>query len=232
VGWLSEILVGIGGGVATAAVLTVATRALRLSQTRRDAAWFGSGPGDDWLALLPRHYREQRSVSFNVVAALGEIVRLADSVGCTVTALPSDEVNELGELTELAIGGAGDPGTRTATHLRTWVPSFTVEPWEDGKASSLAFRIDGDEYPYQHGVSEYALLVRFTPGPEKKPIFVIAGQGSRSEHAAARYLRQRYRSLRRRFGSEPFALLLHNRESAVYGASLIDEVREAGVTTR
>jgi hypothetical protein len=152
---------------------------------------------------------------------------LADSLGCSIVAVPNDEAEAVGESTEFTIGG---PATnqRAATYLKTSLPDLSYVPRPERPSDFLDFDVEGTLYRQQPGV-EYALLACVRPQPDGKPVFAIAGQWARTNVAAARYLRQNHRALRRRFGRGPFGLVLANRDADTFGPSLVDEVQEIRV---
>lgn len=229
-----SLVTDIGVSLGTAALLApipwVGERALRLRRSRRDAAWFGSAPGDEWLVPLPRFYGDERAVSLTLVRAFGELLRLADSIGCVVEAMPNDtEVREFGAVTEVSVGGAGEAGSRPATHIKTWIEDFEFRPRNPGNPESLAVKAGVETFLYVPGVEEFALLAKVVPGAGRRPLFIIAGQTAAADHGAAWYLRKNHRELKRRYGPESFGLLLKVEEPKIYGPAHTSEVAEVGV---
>jgi hypothetical protein len=226
----SDLLLGVVAGLLTSAVLASVTLVLRERARRSDAGWFGAKRGDAWVAALSRHWAGHDAAAFEEIATVAELARLADNLGCSITVLPNDQVDVVGESTEFTIGG---PATnrRTAAYVRAWLPDVSYFSHAEGPSDLLDFDIQGTVYRQKPGV-EYALLARLTPRRDARPVFIIAGQWARTNVAAARYLRQNHRALRRRFDRTPFGLVLANRDADTFGSSMVDEVQETRVEAR
>jgi hypothetical protein len=226
----ADLVIAIVSGLLSALIYAVGGRFIRLRRIRQAAEWFGSMPGDNWVVLLPRFTGDDRAVYYRLLEAVREITVLAESVRCSVHPELNDHMSELGDVTEFSVGGGGLEGTRPRVHLKTWVPSFRFRyDGEIGPDTDFDIVLGDDVYPYTRGVSEYALLARFRPSPASRPVFLVSGQGARSDIGAVTFLRKNHAKLRDRFGEGHFGLLLHIKESEKYGASLVSEVCEVPV---
>ncbi|MFF4768786.1 hypothetical protein ACFY1V_19975 [Streptomyces sp. NPDC001255] len=116
------------------------------------------------------------------------------------------------------------PNRRTAAHLAALLPGIRVET--DPSPERNAFVIGGERYALDHGQSEYVLLARLTTGREEltRPVFLLCGQRSVNNQAAARYLVTHRERLRRRYRRDSFVLLLRVVNSAAYGPDVVELV--------
>ncbi|MBL7510321.1 hypothetical protein I6A94_10535, partial [Frankia sp. CN4] len=92
---------------------------------------------------------------------------------------------------------------------------------------------DGDrsarEFAGRPGEHEFALLARIAAGPDRRPLFILAGQTATANLAAAYYLRSRADELTAEFSNKPsFCLILRVEAATVYGHELVE--READIS--
>jgi hypothetical protein len=87
----------------------------------------------------------------------------------------------------------------------------------------------GREFAGRPGEHEFALLARIAAGPNRRPLFVLAGQTATANLAAAYYLRSRAEELSLEFSTKPsFCLILRVDAASVYGHELVE--READIS--
>ncbi|MYR28352.1 MULTISPECIES: hypothetical protein [unclassified Streptomyces] len=156
--------------------------------------------------------------------ALLELAALIKECGARAQVLAHDEARRgFGELAEFCVGGPYS-NRRTAAHLAALLPGIRVET--DPSPERNAFVIGGERYALDHGQSEYVLLARLTTGREEltRPVFLLCGQRSVNNQAAARYLVTHRERLRRRYRRDSFVLLLRVVNSAAYGPDVVELV--------
>ncbi|WP_433340214.1 hypothetical protein [Streptomyces sp. CA-253872] len=165
--------------------------------------------------------------------ALLELAALIKECGARAQVLAHDEARRgFGELAEFCVGGPYS-NRRTAAHLAALLPGIRVET--DPRPERNAFVIGDERYALDHGRSEYVLLARLTTGREElsRPVFLLCGQRSVNNQAAARYLVNHQERLRRRYRRDSFVLLLRVVNSAAYGpdvVELVGDVTHAALT--
>jgi hypothetical protein len=85
------------------------------------------------------------------------------------------------------------------------------------------------EFAGRPGEHEFALLARIAAGPNRRPLFILAGQTATANLAAAYYLRSRAEELDLEFSNKPsFCLILRVEAATVYGHELVE--READIS--
>jgi hypothetical protein len=85
------------------------------------------------------------------------------------------------------------------------------------------------EFAGRPGEHEFALLARIAGSPNRRPLFILAGQTATANLAAAYYLRSRAEDLAVEFSTKPsFCLILRVDAATVYGHELVE--READIS--
>jgi hypothetical protein len=85
------------------------------------------------------------------------------------------------------------------------------------------------EFTGRPGEHEFALLARIAGSPERRPLFILAGQTATANLAAAYYLRSRAEELAVEFANKPaWCLILRVEAATVYGHELVE--READIS--
>lgn len=206
-------------------------RRRRLEKVRR---FFGMPPGTECLLVVPRHPASgsPRSVSRDDVYALMELSALVRECGARAELVAHDQVRRgLGNRTEFCLGGP-DSNDRTAAHLASRLPGaeFTVED-TGGPHGVMAIVAGGEKFTHVHPTRAFVLLARIRAGSEGRPVFVIAGQTSTSNHAAVRYLTAHHGDLARKYGHDgTFVLVLRVVDPGAYGPDVVELA--ADVTAR
>ncbi|TDC95106.1 hypothetical protein E1161_05600 [Saccharopolyspora aridisoli] len=112
---------------------------------------------------------------------------------------------------------------RTEAHVRSVLPGVRIA----GPEARTAIDVGGETYPSNTHRVEYVLLAKIVRSKRDKPAFVICGQTSIANRAAARYLGSEYQRLRTRCGvRRRFCVLLRVIESEGYGPSVVELVRD------
>jgi hypothetical protein len=167
---------------------------------------------------VARHHSSpnEASVHRRDVAALVELATLARECGARADlATDGGLAQGFGRLTEFCVGGpVSNP--RTATHLRTILRGVTF-------VTPDHIAVDGADYHYGLDAAEYVVLARGWGPARDRPVFVLAGQTSLSNLAAARYLQAQHRALFRQYAADrPFCLVLRIVEPGVYGSDFVE----------
>ena len=231
-GNVRDLLINLAASVVAGGAVWAAQRLRRQRATARRLAFFGLGPGDRCLLVVPRHASSPRehSVHRRDVAALVELAAVARECGAsTELVAAADPIEGLGRLTEFCVGG-WKVNPRMATHLATVLPGVRLEtdqprtdpPRTDQLGVELAFTVGSVTYRQSSGHAEHAVLARVFPTGSGRPVFIIAGQSSRSNLAAARYLAGNDRLLTRDYRADrPFCLVVSLAEPEAYGSDLV-----------
>jgi hypothetical protein len=131
-----------------------------------------------------------------------------------------------GRMPEFCVGGPiANP--RTAAHLRSLLPGVHFEPPRSA-SDYLTITVGGVSYRREVGTAEYAVLAKTHLPGTGHPLFLLTGQTARTNLAAARLLRSRYRSLLRSYrASGRFCLVLRVVEPETYGPDLVEVAADA-----
>ncbi|MFM9370705.1 hypothetical protein [Streptomyces sp. Da 82-17] len=165
------------------------------------------------------------SVARRDVFALLELYALIKDCGANAEIVAHDAMRQgFGERTEFCVGGPVS-NQRMAAHLRTLLPGVQVDTSPERGPEQSAIRVGGQAYRWERGVSEHVLLARLTDGrtaPDARPVFLASGQHSNTNHAAVRYLARNYGKLMRKYGNEPFCLVLKVVNPDAYGPDVVE----------
>lgn len=220
-----NIALNIIASVITGTVVWLVTKALAWRRIHRMQVFFGLTGGDECLAVVPRHASSNRdtSVHRHDAAALLELSTVLGECQARPEVVFHDDVYQgMADKTEFCIGGP-DANDRTAAHLRTALPQVSMDKFEDSKR--LTITVGEEHYPIEPGRAEYVVLAKIV---RDKPAFLICGQTSITNRAAARYLQRHYRWLIRKHGlRNQFCLVLRVVEPDTYGPSVVELVRDA-----
>ncbi|MEU6735896.1 hypothetical protein ABZ929_22355 [Streptomyces physcomitrii] len=226
---LRLILLGLAVAVLGAALGWLLRSSLWRRGLRRRQSFFGLPPSAECLLVVDR---EAGATEFTVtrhdVFALLELSPLIKECGAHAQVHGHDApLQSLGERTEFCVGGP-ESSRRMALHLRSLLPGVRVHSDPELGPRHGEFRIGGDTYPMEQGVTEYVLLARLTAGegPEERPAFLFCGQRAITHQAAARYLARHHQRLHRRYGRRPFVLLLKVVNSQAYGPDVVELVAD------
>jgi hypothetical protein len=218
-----DLLINLLASVIAGTAVWLAQRLVRYRRLAHEQAFFGLSGGAACVLSVARHFASPNkySVHRRDVTALVELATLARECGARADLATDEELaTEFGRLSEFCVGG---PGTnpRTATHLRALLPAVTFEVATDTARPDM-ITCGGAEFRREPG-AEYVVLARAWGRPPGKPVFVLAGQSSATNLAAARYLGAEHRSLFRQYGADQrFCLILRVVEPDVYGSDFTE----------
>jgi hypothetical protein len=219
---MRDLLINLLASVIAGAAVWAAGRLVRYRRLARERAFFGLIGGGVGLLSVARHFSSPRenSVHRRDVAALVELASVARECGARADLGGDLELaRQFGRQTEFCVGGPG-ANPRTATHLRTILRGVAFP--EPG-TTVVADR----EYTAESTVAEYVVLARVWGPARGRPVFILAGQTSTTNLAAARYLGQEHRRLFREYRADrPFCLVLRVVEPAVYGTDFTELVAD------
>ncbi|MGW5675965.1 hypothetical protein ACWEV4_12950 [Streptomyces sp. NPDC003860] len=197
----------------------------RLARTQD---FFGLPANSQALLVVNREAGHDSAVRRYDVFALLELSGLIKDCGAQMQVIWHDGAHQgVGEQTEFCVGGPAS-NVRMKAHLRTLLPGVHIATEAEGPHLN-AYRIGSEVYPADRGTEEYALLARLTPSGQERPVFLLCGQRSINNQAAARYLARHHADLARTHGAESFCLLLRVVNSEAYGPDVVELV--ADVTT-
>lgn len=232
-----NVVLGLVASAISAGLGWLAQSVRRRRRLERERAFFGLPAGGEALLVASRNpaSADPKDMSRADAYALMELAALVRECGARSVLTSHDEVRRgLGDKTEFCVGGP-TANVRTAAHLASWLPGavFTA-PAEDAGHLVPTLLVGEREFPLrtsaeQPGGQSFALLARIHPRPDGRPVFLIAGQTSVTNHAAVRYLTANHRALARRHGRDgAFALVLRVVNSRAYGPDVVE--LEADVT--
>ncbi|WKX69783.1 hypothetical protein [Streptomyces sp. XD-27] len=222
---MTEILLNLVLGLVTAAMGTgfgwFSRTFLYRRELRRTQRFFGLPPGAECLLVVNRDFGGAAdSVARNDTYALLELAGLVKECGAGFEVAAHDETRQgIGERTEFCVGGPRS-NRRMAAHLAVSLPGFSIE-------GEVDFAVAGTSYRMERGAAEYVLLARVAPGAGRHPLFLLCGQRSVANQAAARYLAREHPRLARTHGVDGvFCLLLKVVNSEAYGPDAVEVVAD------
>ena len=212
-----NVVIGLVTSVLSGGSVWAWHRAALVSAVHRKAAFFGLVPGGTCLIMMNNHWQKRGSTSHDDVQAMIEIANLAHETGSPIVVMPADELHEgNSDRTEFCIGGPTS-NPRTAGHLAAHLPGVRHLSIENEPGPG-ALIVGGEQFPYERGRLEYALVAKFTPSGSSRPVIVISGHRSLNNRAAIHFLIREYRKLSKTVASlEQFCLVLRTNASATYG---------------
>lgn len=227
---LREIL----GGVVVAAITASAgwfTRTyLWRRKLRRVQRFFGLPAHAECLLVVNRDAATSEwSVARHDVFALLELSALIKDCGANADIVSHDAAQQgFGERTEFCLG-APVSNRRMAAHLQSLLPGVLINNDREPGPDRGAFTIGTERYRVENGTAEYVLLARLTAGQsdDTRPVFLICGQRSITNQAAARHLARNHTRLARKHGvNGNFCLLLKVVNSQAYGPDVVETVAD------
>ncbi|MCF3182510.1 hypothetical protein IPZ70_21550 [Streptomyces polychromogenes] len=200
---------------------------------RRKQAFFGLPTGSDCLFVVNRQMGgTESSLHRNDAFALLEISALIKDCGATVQIVTHEARQGFGERAEFCVGGPAS-NSRTVAHLHSMLPGVHVDlSPEPGPAHRGSISVGGETYRWEPGLVEYVLLARLTSGQGSRPLFLLSGQTSISNLAAARYLARHHEKLARTYRGASFCLVLKVVNSEAYGADVTELVADVTAAAR
>ncbi|MFI5532277.1 hypothetical protein ACIA8O_27465 [Kitasatospora sp. NPDC051853] len=225
---LLNVALGLLASAISAGLGWIAHTLRRRRRTGRVREFFGMPPGSDCLLVVNRHTAgtSSKSVSRNDVYALMELAALIKECGARADVTGHDQVRQgLGDKAEFCLGGP-ESNERTAAHLRNWLPGVAFTPPPAGTAHGSTITVGEQEFRFTDTgdrPSAYVLLARIQAAPERRPVFLIAGQTATSNHAAVRHLTGHHRELARTHGAHgTFAVVLRVVNPGAYGPDVVE----------
>ncbi|MCP4373620.1 MAG: hypothetical protein GY797_36780 [Deltaproteobacteria bacterium] len=171
-------------------------------------------------------------MSHEDIETLVEATRIVYEIGGEVTLAPYDKLSDAGSVTEFCIGGP-ESNKRTKVHLDNFLKGVQMAPYSN-TPDSLMIMTKSENFRYEKHEEEYAILARFWSTPNTLPVFLICGQTGRANRGAVHYLAQNYdSSLRRKFDTDSFCLIVKIKSPLTYGykvVSLVKDITESAFT--
>ncbi|RST01986.1 hypothetical protein EF910_25585 [Streptomyces sp. WAC07149] len=199
---------------------------------RRKQAFFGLPTGSDCLFVVNRQMGgTENSLHRNDAFALLEISALIKDCGATVQVVTHEARQGFGERAEFCVGGPAS-NSRTVAHLHSLLPGVRVDQSTEAGPHRGAIAVGGETYRWEPGLAEYVLLARLTTGPGARPVFLLSGQTSNSNRAAARYLARNHEELARGHRGKSFCLVLKVVNSDAYGPDVTELVADVTAAAR
>jgi hypothetical protein len=222
-----NIVLGVIAAGISAALGWLARTCLWKRRLRRKQAFFGLPANSESLLVVNRDpaASEPAVHRFDVFALL-ELSALVKDCGAHVQVVTQDTVHQgFGERTEFCVGGPGS-NRRVLAHMAAMLPGVRINVAPEPGPDRAAFQIGGERYRMDPGVTEYVLLARLTAGDrhEARPVFLFCGQRAITNQAATRYLARHHERLARKYGRNPFVLLLKVVNSQAYGPDVVELV--------
>lgn len=194
---------------------------------RRKQRFLGLPDNSECLLVVNRDAGGDGAVARNDVFALLELSALVQDCRSHVQVLSADTAQQgFGERTEFCVGGPVS-NRRSAAHLSSLLPGVRINTEPDPGPDRGCFTIGSERYRLESGTTEYVLLARLTAGQDARPVFLLCGQRSVTNQAAARYLARHHTRLARKHGPNGnFCLLLKVVNSAAYGPDVVELVAD------
>lgn len=186
----------------------------------RKASFFGMTPGEKCFAVMNHNPKlSDAAMSHLDIQTLVEVVSLAGEIGSRLEVLPFNQLLEpAGDTTEFCLGGP-DSNQRTKVHLENFLQGICFHPYAPGNIDNIAIISNSAIFRYRKNESEYAVLARFYPYTNSRPVILICGQTAKSNRGAIYYLLKNYDGfLRKSYGnSERFCLIVKLQSPLTYG---------------
>ncbi|MGW3263518.1 hypothetical protein [Streptomyces sp. NPDC001056] len=222
-----NIVLGLVATAISASLGWLARTYLWRRKLRRKQAFFGLPEHAESLLVVNRDpAATEPAVHRYDVFALLELSALIKECGAHAEVVTQDAVRQgFGERTEFCVGGPAS-NRRMAAHLSAMLPGLRVNTEPEPAAERSAFRIGGEHYTMERGLSEHVLLARVTTGDRARPVFLFCGQSAITNQAATRYLARHHERLARTYRDDTFVLLLKVLNSAAYGPDVVELVAD------
>ncbi len=183
-------------------------RGKRTRTLNRKARFFGIRPGETCLVVLPNKHNAPGTAHHRDVQAVVQVAMLAGELGGHVVVASDSLRGSNGDRTEFCVGGPlGDANIRAGGHLAAYLPGVTLHPYSD-RPDSVAFSVGGEQYLFDRGNAEYALVAKFTPQESSRPVVLVCGQSALANQAAIHFLRREYARVATEITSEERYCLL------------------------
>lgn len=228
---LENLLISLVASVITGVAIWLWNRARHSRTLIRKSSFFGIRPGESCLIVMNHHPLAQNMMSHGDIETLVEAVKIVHEVGGEVTVAPFDKAIEpAGSITEFCIGSPAS-NQRTGVHIKNYLKDVSANPSYSNEPDSLAIVTGGQEFKYERGGRQYALLAKLRPNSSPHPVFLISGQTALGNKAAVYYLAQNYdQFLRKKYADTPFCLIIGIKEPKLYGYKSVELVRDITAT--
>ena len=220
---LQDFLIGIITSIVTGLAVWLWQKIRQSQILNSNSKFFGLKLGDECLVVLGQ-YRGQNATSHNDIDSVVGAIKLIHEIGCRVKVASSDKTIESpGDITEFCIGGPGS-NERTKIHLDTFLKDIQMNPYAH-ETAPLAIITKKKTYKYENGENEYAVLAKFKPKPNGKPVFLICGQTGFSNKGAVYFLEQNYnKGIKKKYGNGEFCLIVRVVSPWSYGHKSVEQV--------
>ncbi|MFG2500651.1 hypothetical protein ACGFSB_20845 [Streptomyces sp. NPDC048441] len=225
---LRNIVLGVIATGVAAALGWFARTYLWRRKLRRKQRFFGLPDDSECLLVVNRKAGGgDWSVARRDVFALLELSALIKDCGAQTQIVAHDTAQQgIGDHTEFCIGGPIS-NLRTAAHLDSLLPGVQMNTDPEPGPDRGSFLIGGERYRWQPDSVEHVLLARlFGQGDGGRPVFLVSGQHSNANHAAARYLGRHHSRLAAKHGDKSFCLLLRVVNPQAYGPDVVELVAD------
>lgn len=222
-----NIVLGVIATGVAAAIGWFARTYLWRRKLRRKQRFFGLPDNSECLLVVNRQAGGgEWSVARRDVFALLDLSALIKDCRAQTQIVSHDSTQQgIGDHTEFCIGGPVS-NLRTAAHLQALLPGVQLNTDSQPGPDQGFFLIGGEHYRWQPGSVEHILLARLRRGEGTRPVFLISGQHSNANHAAARHLARHHSRLARKHGDKSFCLLLKVVNPQAYGPDVVELVAD------
>lgn len=222
-----DIVLGVLATGVAAAIGWFARTYLWRRGLRRKQRFFGLPANSECLLVVNRQAGGgDWSVARRDVFALLELSALIKDCRAQAQIVAHDTAQHgISDQTEFCIGGPVS-NLRMAAHLQTLLPGIGMNTDSEPGPDRGSFLIGDERYRWQPGSVEHVLLARFRQGEDARPVFLISGQHSNANHAAARYLARHHSKLAGKHGNSSFCLLLKVVNPQAYGPDVVELVAD------
>jgi hypothetical protein len=198
-GLLSAVILNIVVGLITSLIgagsVWVWGRARVTRRQRERTLFFGVSPGDTCRIVAPQAFGSPRTISKHDVFSIVELAKLMRDLRADLDVVGSGEgTYGVGDLTEFCIGGPA-ANMRMQSHLARFLPGVSVPSSAPESQQPTAILAAGQEFLRERDAREYVLVAKVRLPDGGHPLFLICGQTSITNRAAASYLRDNYRRI-------------------------------------
>jgi hypothetical protein len=226
-GLLSAVILNIVVGLMTSLISGGSVwawgRARVTRRQRERARFFGLSPGDTGRIVAPQAFGAPRTISKHDVFSIVELAKLMRDLRADLDVVGSGEgAYGVGDLTEFCVGGP-TANARMQSHLARFLPGVSIRSFAPDSPKSAAIVTAGQEFLRERDSREYVLVAKVRPPEGGQPLFLICGQTSITNRAAASYLRDNYRRISSAHGAgENWCVVLRVVAPSVYGHQMTE----------
>ncbi|MFC7220860.1 hypothetical protein ACFQLX_22260 [Streptomyces polyrhachis] len=200
---------------------------------RRRERFFGLPENSECLVVVNRDAGGgDWSVAKHDALALVELAAVIKGCRAHLQIVAHDTAAQgFGDRTEFCVGTPLS-NRRMAAHMHSLLPGVRINTDPEPGPDRGAFAVGTERYRLENGVTEHVVLARLTAGQDARPVFVSCGQRSITNQAAMRYLARNEAKLSRKYGNNPFVLLLKVVNSQSYGPDVVELVADVTKAAR